>query len=171
VASGTTGRSYQIAPQPKPPQRANAQQAKPRQQVPHGYTLDRTIAETSRFGAGPPMSQGGAEGIGRGAMAGWEWFNRVRPGGRWDFKSLDKKTGGHPEYEDFGNLNYGATGRQLGIPASVLRRAAGFVQQYGGARDPKFGHWYGGYPYGDDPVDQALIDQGIRYQEQRARRR
>jgi RHS repeat-associated protein len=87
------------------------------------------------------------------------WYYTVRNHGPWDYKQLGS------EYEPFGNFNFGAAGAAWGIPLNVLQRGAGFAQQRAGTSDPRFGTWYGGFPYGDDPNDQALITAGyLNYQ-------
>jgi hypothetical protein len=44
-----------------------------------------------------------------------------------------------------------------------LRRGAGAYQMWRGAENPKFGKPWGRAPYGDDPDDQRMIDEGIAY--------
>lgn len=80
------------------------------------------------------------------------WVNNVRPGGKWDYKQGGK----HPEMEHVGNFNYGATGRALGIPSSILKGAGGVVQIGVGTSD-----WNFYDSYFDDPIDQEYIQQGI----------
>jgi hypothetical protein len=86
-----------------------------------------------------------------------EFYNAVKNGGEWDYKQQGQ------EYADFGNFNYGATGKATGIPDNVLERGAGWAQEQAGTSLPEWGHWYGGPPYGDDPADQAQIMGGIEY--------
>jgi RHS repeat-associated protein len=87
------------------------------------------------------------------------WFyQQVRNRGPWDYKQLGK------QYEDFGNFNYGVTGSALGIPDWLLLRAAGYASTKADrSRAKKWGHWWGGPPYGDDPRDQQKIREGIQY--------
>ncbi|TKB63260.1 MAG: hypothetical protein E8D47_13025, partial [Nitrospira sp.] len=86
------------------------------------------------------------------------WFyNQVRNHGRWDYKQL----GG--QYENFGNFHYGATGSAFGFPSMILFRAAGWANQVAGNSDPLWGNWYGLFPYGDNPIDQYWIQQGVQY--------
>lgn len=87
------------------------------------------------------------------------WFlGQVPNGHAWDYKH----TGG-PQYEAFGNFNYGAVGAGH-LPDYVLERGAGWYQQRRGTSDPKFGSpILGTGSYGDDPIDQFWIQQGIRY--------
>jgi RHS repeat-associated protein len=97
------------------------------------------------------------------------WFyNQVNYGGPMDYKTQGA------QYEDFGNFNYGATGTAAYAPAFTLLRAAGWAQR-GHPSSPQFGgnpgslpgmvlNPFGGTaPYGDDPHDQQLIQQGIQY--------
>ena len=97
------------------------------------------------------------------------WFyNQVHDGGPWDYKR-----GGNPQYEPFGNFNYGATGRMLGVSPETLQRMAGLAQIWKGTSKPTFGTnpgrvqsllGVGGTPpYGDDPRDQMFIDRGFHY--------
>lgn len=88
------------------------------------------------------------------------WLNNVRPYGPQDYKRQGQ------QYEPFGNFNYGATGRALGIPGDVLLRAAGAVQviKEGVTGQPAGpGSPFGSAPYGDYPRDQFYIRQGIEY--------
>jgi hypothetical protein len=91
------------------------------------------------------------------------WFNdKVNYGGPWDYKTLDK----NGKYEDFGNFHYGVVGKALGVPNSLLFRAAGAAQIYkGNATKPKWGSPWGNFPYGDDPKDQKQIIKGIEFYE------
>ena len=107
------------------------------------------------------------------------WFyETVRNGGVWDYKQQNAV---YPDwlfgsFEDFGNFNFGATGRALGIPRSVLLRGAGIAQSRAGASDsdwgapPSFPNLLGDAPYGDDPADQAQINRGADFYEQCVRR-
>jgi len=86
------------------------------------------------------------------------WFaNKVRPGGDWDYKRLDRK------FEDFGNFNYGVTGAALGYPKKFLMQMAGFIQILTNTSSPEFGDPFLRYPYGDDPKDQKYISDGFDY--------
>ena len=58
--------------------------------------------------------------------------------------------------QDAGNFNYGATGKALGIPASVLKRAGGIVQIGTGTSS-----WNFASSHFDDPEDQEMIQAGI----------
>jgi RHS repeat-associated protein len=94
------------------------------------------------------------------------WFyDQVRNKGPWDYKQQG------PQYQDFGNFNYGAAGRAFGWPPPVLQRAAGLAQQQAGTSSPQWGNWWGGSPYGDDPADQLMIQQGMQYYECRCYKR
>ncbi len=97
----------------------------------------------------------------------YQWFyDQVRNGGEWDYKqdgAVYKKRTGYNPYEDFGNFNFGATGRAAGIPPWILQRAAGWAQMVAHTSQPEFGHFAFKYPYGDDFADQAQIMAGIDY--------
>ena len=67
------------------------------------------------------------------------WFAMVQNWAPWDYKRQN------PEYDNFGNFNFGATGCALGIPLNILQRGAGSFKNL-----PKFGHWWWRYPYGND---------------------
>jgi hypothetical protein len=112
------------------------------------------------------------------------FFNQVKPYGPWDYK---RKYGS--KYEEFGNLNYGATGRATGFPPDVLRRGAGAMQvgsdlkgqaeRIISGQDPKPMDWaryltMDQYPYGDnneitgkETPDRPKIDRGIRLYDRR----
>ena len=65
-----------------------------------------------------------------------EWYNTVRNGGVWDYKQRGS------EYENFGNFNYGATGRAVGVPAWILKCGAGWAQKRAGTSKQDWrGHW------------------------------
>jgi hypothetical protein len=97
------------------------------------------------------------------------WFrNQVNYGGPWDYKVQG------PQYTDFGNFNYGATGRAAFAPSFTLLRATGRAQR-GNPNSPQFGgdpgslpsiflNPFGGTaPCGDDPNDRKMIQLGIEY--------
>jgi len=97
------------------------------------------------------------------SLSDWEtavsiWTYRVREGGLWDYTLLGLR------YEDFGNFNYGATGRVL-VHGGTLERAAGAVQMLSGTSNPRWGTPLGIRPFGDQPIDNFWIRQGIRYYE------
>ncbi|WP_338558169.1 polymorphic toxin type 44 domain-containing protein [Erwinia sp. E_sp_B04_7] len=77
------------------------------------------------------------------------WFyQQVRNKGPWDYKQMG------PQYQNFDNFNFGATGVVAGIPEAVLLRGAGWAQNRAGTSDPRWGQWYWDMPYGDDPRDR-----------------
>ena len=85
----------------------------------------------------------------------------------WDYKQLD------PRFADFGNFNYGLTGRAYGIPLKVLLKKAGEAQI--AATPHNHGPGYPGQiynplsgkaPYGDNPEDQVMITAGANYFDQ-----
>lgn len=98
------------------------------------------------------------------------WFiEMVKPKGLWDYKRRS------PEYEDFGNFNFGATAKAFGFQEKWALQAAGIVQIYQHkARadffDAKytqvlldFKEAFKGPPYGDESRDQEMIKLGFRY--------
>ena len=85
----------------------------------------------------------------------------VRTGGPWDYKHGP----GNEAFRDYGNFNYGATGRAAGFPEAVLLRAAGAYQYIGPTADPAFGN-PSAPPFGDSPQDQFWIQQGSQLYEQ-----
>lgn len=83
------------------------------------------------------------------------WFrDQVKNGGPWDYKQQGA-------YEGLGNFNYGAVGIAVGLSDEFLKRMAGWAQGRAGTSDPAWGNWWGKPPYGDDPVDQQAITDGI----------
>ncbi|MGA6108780.1 RHS repeat-associated core domain-containing protein [Pseudomonas solani] len=88
----------------------------------------------------------------------FDFYNAVKNKGPWDYKQNG------PQYQDFGNYNYGLTGSAQGFSPNTLRRMAGWAQGRAGTR-PSNGAWstpLGTYPYGDDPNDQYWINEGIK---------
>jgi Bacterial toxin 44 len=88
---------------------------------------------------------------------------KVKDGDSWNYKKLGS------QYEDFGNFNYGATGRAIGFSEYQLQTEAGRAQIAAGTSKPGWGKppgriWGQGVPpYGDDPYDQAMIKKGFEY--------
>ncbi|WP_267105513.1 RHS repeat-associated core domain-containing protein [Xanthomonas sacchari] len=102
------------------------------------------------------------------AMSPFQFRDQVKNKGPWDYKQLSGK------YEQFGNFNYGATGRAIssgiGFSSGILLEEAGRAQQAAGTSNPAWGSagvrglpGFGTQSNGDDPVDQFWIQQGIRY--------
>ena len=88
----------------------------------------------------------------------FSWFYaQVRNHGPWDYKQRGR------HYADFGNFNYGATGRAAGFSTGTLLRAAGVAQLMAGTSEET--SWFGWFspPFGDDEADQHWINEGIRY--------
>lgn len=98
------------------------------------------------------------------------WFiEMVKPKGLWDYKRRN------PEYEDFGNFNFGATAKAFGFQEKWALQAAGIVQIYqhkarADFLDAKytqalldFKEAFKGPPYGDEKRDQEMIRLGFRY--------
>jgi RHS repeat-associated protein len=109
--------------------------------IPPGVNVDYNIALTQVIGNSPL------------------WLiNQVKPTGPWDYKK-----NGQLQYEKFGNFNFGAVSKAMGIPDFATTRGAGFVGEFYGSYDPLYNHFYTTYPYGDSPIDQYWIMQGIAY--------
>ena len=89
------------------------------------------------------------------------FFHMVRNGGPWDYKQ------GGRQFADFGNFNFGAVGYAMGIPEQILLRAAGWAQSQAGTSASSWSYWWWLTPYGDDPMDQKMIEAGIQYAVQR----
>lgn len=89
-------------------------------------------------------------------MSLFDFYNAVRNGGKWDYKQQGRG------FENFGNFNFGATGKVL-LPGFILKRGAGWAQEKAGTSLDEWGHFYWKKPYGDHPVDQKFIQQGIDY--------
>ena len=115
-------------------------------EAPPGVNIEDNIAEAQRHrNSGSRISD-----------ALW-FYDRVRNKGPWDYKQLGSK------YEDFGNFNYGACGKAVGIKREALKRAAGAAQRAAGTSKPEWGTPWGNPPYGDEPKDQEMIQGGIEY--------
>ena len=75
------------------------------------------------------------------------WFkNQVDSGKEWDYKNVNYAR------EDFGNFNYGATGRAFGFGRGLLILAASVAHMISNRTLS-----------GDDPRDQEMIIQGMEY--------
>ena len=93
----------------------------------------------------------------------------VKEGGPWDYKNQPSMKA-NPQYDAFGNFNYGATGTALGLDSYTLQNEAGRAQKPGTGGKGKLGRFgdpkSGIPPYGDRPVDNYWIKQGIEYAHQ-----
>lgn len=87
------------------------------------------------------------------------WFlEHVNHRASWDYKWVNHS------YAYAGNFNYGATGAALGIPLEMLLVGAGVAQRTAVTKpDPAWGAPFGPRPHGDDPRDQAAIQEGYIY--------
>ena len=109
-------------------------------------------------------------------MSPYRFYQSVRNGGKWDYKQQDKSLA------DFGNFNYGATGSAMlngdgrvetpkAVTEQTLLRGAGWAQERAGTSTERWGDYTDNVPligddnpntsYGDDPVDQEYIQEGI----------
>lgn len=75
-------------------------------------------------------------------------------GGVWDYNT----TRG-PQFDAFGNFNFGAVAAAMGIPYYVAQNAAGWIDGSGQSAGILFLKW----PYGDDTYGANLIRQGYSY--------
>jgi len=98
-----------------------------------------------------------------------DWIQAVGDGGKWDYKRKGN------QFEDFGNYNYGVLGRASGnwySSPGILKRAAGLYHQWSRIKEAIHDNKVPPFPdpieialippYGDDPIDQAWVDQGIK---------
>jgi RHS repeat-associated protein len=86
------------------------------------------------------------------------WFNTVGQwGGPWDYKNWGGQK--HPEWDDFGNFNAGATACALHFPLWITLRGAGWAKQRRMPNDPD-GNWWGTWPYGNDAHKQSEVMAG-----------
>ena len=74
----------------------------------------------------------------------------------------------HPEYDEFGQFNFGAVGSALSLPEEFIKRAAGIASFASFLRQGKlppqsFGLPWTGPPYGDQPWAQPQISAGYRF--------
>jgi len=90
----------------------------------------------------------------------WWYVTVTAGGGPWDYKYYHGQP--HPEYDNFGNFNYGATGGAMGIPLNILLRGAGFAKSRLLPNDP-YGNPLGRYPYGNQPDKQQQIINGYNF--------
>lgn len=146
--------------------------------VPHDVDIEANIREAEKRAIfNFPGTD--ASGIPRMASTYYWFYERVKIGGPWDYKTRGLK------YEDFGNFHYGAVGAAAGISEDVLLRMAGYVQVgVDNARRAKnkpaapkrgkapsliealFGR--GGIaPFEDEEKDQYWISKGVHYYQRR----
>ena len=109
----------------------------PPKNIPPGVNMEQNVREAQK-------------------MSPLDFYNAVKSGGKWDYKTQGK------QYEDFGNYNFGMTGRATGFSEDTLKRGAGAYQIYSGTSNPQWGWPWGNSPYGDDPNDQRWIGEGVK---------
>ncbi|MEG1835497.1 MAG: polymorphic toxin type 44 domain-containing protein [Oscillospiraceae bacterium] len=91
------------------------------------------------------------------------FYNNVRNKGQWDYKLKAEYKGVFKfndltiEGQDIGNINFGYTGKALGIPDSILLKGAGLAQIKAGTSKLSFLL----ASNGDDMRDQIYIMYGI----------
>lgn len=96
------------------------------------------------------------------------FYLKVKGGGEWDYKRQDKEAMANhtkSKYEDFGNYNYGAVGKAIGLPTSVLLSGAGGAQitSSGGLSFPLSAvyDYFDGLINGDSSRDFGLNDDSV----------
>lgn len=109
----------------------------PPQNIPSGVNMEQNVKEAEK-------------------MSSIEFYNAVKSEGKWDYKTQGK------QYEEFGNYNFGMAGRAAGYSENILKRGAGVYQIYSGTSSQQWGWPWGSAPYGDDPMDQYWIDEGVK---------
>jgi hypothetical protein len=85
------------------------------------------------------------------SMSSAEFFNAVKTGGEWDYKSIDEK------YMDFGNFDFGATCGSIAANACPL--SAGLARALDGKWE-MIRDWRTNF---DQPRDQYWIDRGQQF--------
>jgi RHS repeat-associated protein len=98
--------------------------------APSGVDLNANVQQASAHNTTQapfiPSPYGAAPNY-HGVMSGADWFyNVVNYGGQWDYKTQNPK--GTQMYTDFGNFNFGATGRAVGFSPDELLWGAGLAQ-------------------------------------------
>ena len=125
------------------------------------YVLGNPLSLIDPFGLAPPKDIPPEVNIAENIrlaqnMSAIDFYNTVKPGGAWDYKQLGS------QYEEFGNYNYGVTGRAAGFSENTLLRMAGWAHRREKTNSEYRGHPLGKSPYGDDPKDQKWIKEGIK---------
>jgi hypothetical protein len=94
------------------------------------------------------------------------WFrNMVTDGGPWD-----PKKDGHPEWDPFGNFNYGATGAAAHFSLETLLRMSGWAAEQfdsGRSHHADLLRALFGDPYTENSDDRAAIRAGYQYYQNR----
>lgn len=95
--------------------------------------------------------------------SGFQFYEKVRNKGEWDYKQKSEYQdtflfrGAPVQAQDLGNLNFGYTGKALGLPDDVLLTGAGIAQIKAGNSTFSFVM----ASHGDDLRDQMFIQYGI----------
>ncbi len=122
--------------------------------------ITESFRETLRTNANTVKETTENEGIIESAK---NFYNKVRDKGEWDLKRLPEYQGTFRfndlvvQGQDIGNINFGYTGKALGLPDSVLLSGAGFAQIMSG----EYTFWFVMVSNGDDLRDQLYIMYGI----------
>lgn len=88
-----------------------------------------------------------------------DFVNHVRSSGEWDYKRYARRVKPNP-YEGAGNFNFGATGRALGLPETILKMGAGAYQIHENNSLPSWGGppWSGVNRKYKKRVDDAIFN-------------
>jgi hypothetical protein len=127
--------------------------------TPPGVSMDKNIERAEKLMGGLTVTNPQIVAMGE--------MMRLFPTGH----EMDYKKGGHHEYRDFGNFNYGAFGTAMGLPPYLLHSGAGVQQMLDKKWEWNYGVPFLVSPYGDNRQDYDKIDEGIRYYHARRKAR
>jgi hypothetical protein len=119
----------------------------------HAEMLDMALQAAGGAESGDPPSKDNQFNVAKRAVEAW-FVNKVRPGGDWDYKKTD------PQFDAFGNFNYGAVGSVFWDEDTLIRGAGALkaIRTRG-----KFGSPFEGPDYGNQHDKNETIRDGIRY--------
>ena len=148
------------APPPTPAQRKKKSNlpppCPPTPPAPPGASVDANINSLLAIGSRSDGTVNGSIGSVTSMYA--TFWKNVQDSGPWDYKV----TAG-PQFDAFGNFNFGATGAAINIPSQLLLRGAGLKKyiKSGGEANPTTP--LGNYPYGNQLDKEDAIQDGINY--------
>ncbi len=122
--------------------------------------ISKSFRKTLRENAAEVKEISASEGFFDSCIA---FYNKVRNKGEWDLKQYDEYKGTFlfnglvVQGQDVGNINFGYTGKALGLPDEILLAGAGAAQIMAGTSTPISLI----VSYGDDLRDQLFIMYGI----------
>ena len=126
---------------------------------PANANVNANMAQTN---AAKPIPLVGGSALTASTVNAASWFNNVCCwSSPWNYQA-DANGNWQPQYDDFGNFNYGATGTALGLPQAAVMWAGGLVKNINywskGQANP-----YRNQPYMNDRHKMSMIAQGIQY--------